>query len=252
MARKKTPAQKVNDQKENDCPSDDHQGNKKIVEISCPATIGEKRKLESINCNIGNNEENEIILLKKRCVELEDRIVLLEKSCLSIPSDVNIQQFFEDVLPSFSDKNHDDITMTASDLVMGVDSDAVGETDTGSSASNPGNDSNTVSYDCDQREVCHLPLLPIDDKMLSSLKKENTTCTARSIIKFLFPNPPDNFKLSNVDKDVVENIVQVVKIMHPEETTTTATKIRHSMSNYFGSLTYKKKKKLSKSVKKSD
>ncbi|CAF1511832.1 unnamed protein product [Adineta ricciae] len=181
-------SQKVNDQKENDYPSDDHRANKEIVEISTisfalaiicdytfdvcsPATIGEKRKLESINRNIGNNEENELILLKKWWVELKDRIALLEKSCLSIPSDVNIQQFFDDVLPSFSNKNHDDTTMNASDLVMGVDSEAVGETDTGSSASNPGNVSDPVSYVCDQRKVCHLPLLPIDDKMLSSLNK---------------------------------------------------------------------------------
>ncbi|CAF1314433.1 unnamed protein product [Adineta ricciae] len=216
MARKKTPAQKVNDQKENDqkendqkenaCSSANDQGTKEIVETNPPTGIGEKRKLQSIDCNIGNSEENEITTLKKLCVELQDRLARLEKSFLSIPSDINIQEFFEDALPSFSDNNHHDITVNTSDLVMSVDGDTISETNAGSSASNLGNVDDPMTGNCNKRE--NGLLLAIDDKMLSSLKRENATCSARSILKFLFPDPEIHFKLSNVDKSIVDSIVQ--------------------------------------------
>ena len=107
MTRKKTPAQKLDDQKENVWSCVDYPNGKQIVEISMisfvlailcycicavgsPWAIREKRKLESIDCNTANSEENEIITLKKRCVEMEERIARLEKSCLCKFSNLDI------------------------------------------------------------------------------------------------------------------------------------------------------------------
>ena len=110
-------------------------------------------------------------------------------------------------MPSLNNNNDGDITSNTIGLVVGVEGDAIGEANGSSSRSNLGNVDGPMSDDNEKGEVCHVPL-PIDDEMLSSLKRENATCTARSILKFLFPDPVANFKLSDVDKNMVENIVR--------------------------------------------
>jgi hypothetical protein len=47
----------------------------------------------------------------------------------------------------------------------------------------------------------------INDEVLWSLKKENATTTARAILRYLYPNPERNFKLSDMNKMIVNSII---------------------------------------------
>ncbi|CAF3254398.1 unnamed protein product [Rotaria sp. Silwood2] len=71
---------------------------------------------------------------------------------------------------------------------------------------------------------------------------DSSTATARSILKYLYPHPPVNFKLSDVDPALVADIVRYSKECHPDDASTTA-RIRHAMFNYFALITYRKKRK---------
>ncbi len=50
--------------------------------------------------------------------------------------------------------------------------------------------------------------LNIDPEILSTLKKDSSTATARGILKYLYPHPPDNFKLSDIHPALVADIVR--------------------------------------------
>ncbi|CAF4935824.1 unnamed protein product, partial [Rotaria sp. Silwood2] len=59
--------------------------------------------------------------------------------------------------------------------------------------------------------------LNIDSEILFALKKDSSTATARSILKYLYPHPPVNFKLSDVDPALVADIVRYSKECHPDD-----------------------------------
>ena len=50
-------------------------------------------------------------------------------------------------------------------------------------------------------------ILNIDLDTLLKLKKENATATARSILKYKFPNPIVNFKLGDVNEAIANAVV---------------------------------------------
>ncbi len=52
-----------------------------------------------------------------------------------------------------------------------------------------------------------ITIFNIDDATLNSLKQDSATTTARSILRYLYPNPEINFKLSNMDKALVDAII---------------------------------------------
>lgn len=52
-----------------------------------------------------------------------------------------------------------------------------------------------------------ITIFNIDDATLNALKQESATSTARSILRYLYPNPEMNFKLSNMDKALVDAII---------------------------------------------
>jgi hypothetical protein len=102
----------------------------------------------------------------------------------------------------------------------------------------------------------------ISQDILSELKRSNITCTARSIVKYLFCNisQNENLTLKNADPGLIDWIVcksnilyfhrlflcfytGQAKELHPNDSTSTA-KIRHAMSNVLASLKHKRKRKL--------
>jgi hypothetical protein len=56
-------------------------------------------------------------------------------------------------------------------------------------------------------DVNAITTLNIDNVTLNSLKQESATSTARSILRYLYPNPEMNFKLSNMDKGLVKAVI---------------------------------------------
>ncbi len=50
--------------------------------LDSPLTVGQKRPIELVDLNTIDEKEIEIINLKKRCIDLEQRVEILEKTCL--------------------------------------------------------------------------------------------------------------------------------------------------------------------------
>ncbi|CAF1556631.1 unnamed protein product, partial [Adineta steineri] len=78
--------------------------------------------------------------------------------------------------------------------------------------------------------------------ILSEIKQDSSTTTARAILKYLYPRPSPNFKLSDIDSTTAAYIVECSKNCHPDDPSTTK-QIRRSMSNYFASIKHRKKRK---------
>ena len=56
--------------------------------------------------------------------------------------------------------------------------------------------------------------LNIDPNTLLKLKKETAAATARSILKYKFPNPAINVKLTDVDKALIDAVVDKYNFFH--------------------------------------
>ncbi|CAF1252327.1 unnamed protein product [Rotaria sordida] len=224
MGRKKSVMKDLNEEKENNNPCVEYTSSTTNVKTNCPLTVGQKRAIELVDSNSIGNKEIEMINLKKRCIDIEQRVEFLENTFLSIQQHMtSVQNFFNDIIQS-SNNDNDVIMLNNNDFVTVNNDDVV-----------------TVNNDYDKTANV-ITILNIDDATLDSLKKEKSTSTARSILKYLYPNPELNFKLSNMDKALVDAIVDCVQKAHASELTTTA-EIKHAMSNYFGLLNYKKKNK---------
>ena len=84
------------------------------MNLDCPPTAGQKRSIESAATNTINNEEVEIINLKKRCIDLEKRVETLENKCLGEFTSFNSIHIFRCLLlvisqqaTNFQDVFHD-------------------------------------------------------------------------------------------------------------------------------------------------
>ncbi|CAF4862389.1 unnamed protein product [Rotaria sp. Silwood1] len=178
-----------------------------IYDLTSPRVIvGQKRHIEESSDSVveGNNTD-ELIRLKKKCLEIEKRVEVLEMTWMPCPEHLDtVQNIFNGII---EDINNDRVVMNNNNKM---------------SDSNNG--------------------LNIDSEILFALKKDSSTATARSILKYLYPHPPVNFKLFDVDSALVADIVRYSKECHPDDASTTA-RIRHAMSNYFALITYRKKRK---------
>ncbi|UJR37029.1 hypothetical protein I4U23_029736 [Adineta vaga] len=241
MVRKKSVVKRSNDEKENDNP---------LSENDSPLVAGQKRSIELVDTNTVDDKEIEIKNLKRRCADLEYRVEILEKTCSDM---VSIQELCEEI--SQNSNNNKDGIAAGGDISgfmtgdidgivpMNVQDVVVDYNDTVIPTKNDNNATITCS-DNDDTTGRGFSTFTIDNKILTSLKKDSKTTTARSILKYLFPDPQFNCKLSDVDKLIVDEIIKYVEEMHPDDTATTTAKVKHSMSNYFGSINHKKKKAL--------
>ncbi|CAF1401691.1 unnamed protein product [Rotaria sp. Silwood1] len=246
MGRKKNSMKDLNVEKENDIPYLQYTNSTTDATTNCSVAVGLKRPIELVDSHPIDNKEIEIINLKKQCIDLQQRVEILEKTCLLIPEHMNsIENFFHDIIEG-SKNNNDGIMLNNIDCVTVNNDDVFTIYDNIIPVNNDGtvtvnyHDDIATANNNDGKTASAVTILNIDDATLGSLKKENTTSTARSILKYLYPNPELNFKLSSMDKTLVDAIISCTQKAHPSELTTTA-KIRHAMSNYFGLLNYKKK-----------
>jgi hypothetical protein len=192
-----------------------------LMNLDCPLTVGQKRPIELVDSNTIDNKEIELINLKKRCIDLEQRVEILEKTCLCkfislnsirifyffyvvIPQHMtSIQNFFHDIIQS-SNNNNDIIMLNNNDSVTINNDNIVTVNDDIISVNN--DDIVTVNNNDDKTSNA-ITVLNIDDVTLASLKRENATSTARAILKYFYPNPEMNFKLKNMDKALVAAII---------------------------------------------
>ncbi|CAF4042143.1 unnamed protein product, partial [Rotaria magnacalcarata] len=242
MGRKKAVLKDLNE-KENNNSRLEHSNN-------CPPTVSQKRPIGLVVANPIDGEEIEIINLKKRCRDLEQQVEILEKKCLLIPQHIiSIQNFFDDLIQC-SNNNNDFVMLNYNDLALMNNDDNVTVNGNDVVVTSNYNDDIvttnnndpivTINYDVDvvtinnvdNETTNYITVLNIDDVTLGSLKKENAKSTGRSILKYLYPNPGTNCKLSNIDKSLVDAIVYCAQNAHPSELTTKM-KIKHAMSNYF-------------------
>ncbi len=118
----------------------------------------------------------------------------------------SIQNFFHDFLQSSNNNNNDVVMLNDNDFVAINNDDVATINNDDIVPVNNNGDIFSVNKNDDKTENS-ITILNIDDVTLGSLKKSNATSTARSILKYLYPNPEMNFKLSNMDKVLVNAIV---------------------------------------------
>jgi hypothetical protein len=211
------------------------------MNLDCSLTVGQKRPIELVDSN-SDNTETEIMKLKKRCIDLEQRVEILEKSCLCkfrsfnssciffylvIPEHMAycIQNGFPDITQSSNDNNNnnDFIMLNNDDLVM-MNNDGVNAGNYAADVVKVNINPDVVKVNIDpdvvkvninpdvvkvniNPDVNAITTLNIDNVTLNSLKQESATSTARSILRYLYPNPEMNFKLSNMDKGLVKAVI---------------------------------------------
>jgi hypothetical protein len=123
----------------------------------------------------------------------------------------NFQEFFHDVLPSSNSDsnvmmlpNNDSLVCSNENFIATNSMDF----DTMSNVINSMNKDDMVSANIHNAKTENsLVSIGINDEVLWSLKKENATTTARAILRYLYPNPERNFKLSDMNKMIVNSII---------------------------------------------
>ncbi|CAF1204600.1 unnamed protein product [Adineta steineri] len=123
----------------------------------------------------------------------------------------NFQDLFNDVLQNPNNEN--DVIMLTNNAIVTTNNDNVISLNENIVSTN-NTDLNTVNNDHivatnienEKREMLYSSF-DIDYETLLSLKTENATSTARSVLRYLYPNPDMNFKLSNVNKNIVDAII---------------------------------------------
>ncbi|UJR38893.1 hypothetical protein I4U23_031561 [Adineta vaga] len=180
---------------------------------------GQKRPIELVDLNLMDEKDAEIIKLKKRCFDLEQRIEVLEKTSLVIPQDMSInQELFGDISLFSNDSNNNimivdntdsivanvDNTITFKDDINLVNNDDASKMNSNISLND--SDMMTTNNNDEKKEILPTTFI-IDDVTLFSLKQQSATSTARSILKYLYPNPEIDFNLSNLKKSLINEII---------------------------------------------
>ncbi|UJR06544.1 hypothetical protein I4U23_010827 [Adineta vaga] len=119
------------------------------------------------------NDLSELIQLKKICLEIEKRIEVLETTMMPYPEHSEVVQNIVD------------------DMMKDINDDLVGMND-------------------DKKMSPSNNRLNIDPTILAGLQKDTSTTTARAILKYLYPIPPLNFKLTDIDPTVINDIIATV------------------------------------------
>ncbi|CAF4818040.1 unnamed protein product [Rotaria socialis] len=88
--------------------------------------------------------------------------------------------------------------------------------------------------------------LDLTEKQLVACKGKNVRITVRQIMKILHPDPPNDFKFAEVDRDHVAAVRAYARLVHPrEEKLYTDGDLNHAMGNLFAVKTHKQNLKLS-------
>ncbi|UJR12984.1 hypothetical protein I4U23_000010 [Adineta vaga] len=166
--------------------------------------VGQKRSADELHY-INTDYVNELDLpqLKRFCMNLQARVIRLEAAWIPSVEDVEIVQ------------------NTLNDMFEGVNRCG-------------------IVLDNNKNTMNAMKLLNIDNDGMIKLNKATATAIARSLIKHKFPNPPINFKLVDVDTEIIDAILLLSKLAHPNDMSSAA-KIRRAISNYFATMTYRKK-----------
>ncbi|CAF3308081.1 unnamed protein product [Rotaria socialis] len=88
--------------------------------------------------------------------------------------------------------------------------------------------------------------LDLTEKQLETCKGKNIRVTVRQIMKMLHPDPPNDFKFAEVDRNHVAAVREYARLVHPrEEKLYTDDDPNHAMGNLFAVKTHKQNLKLS-------
>ncbi|CAF4967888.1 unnamed protein product, partial [Rotaria sp. Silwood1] len=90
------------------------------------------------------------------------------------------------------------------------------------------NDKENTIFHQDTSPVDIMRILNMNKDQLKICNKKSSTATARSVIKFIFPHPDSNFGYSQVDKIIIDTIIQYTKFSNPNDDTSDA-KIRRAI-----------------------
>jgi len=181
--------------------------------INLTSTQGEKRSIEHItdlsddhssSSSSNDSSYGDGINYKKRCVELEDRIKQLESEWMPKPNNPEIVKFFIEMANMLQhDKENDNIIHDK--VIIGI-----------------------------------TKALKIDQNQLKKCKKRTATATARSLIRCLYPNPDSQFGYAQVDKTIIDTILEYSTFSNPLDNAS-GTELRRAISNYFSSMAHKRK-----------
>ncbi|CAF3853904.1 unnamed protein product [Rotaria sp. Silwood1] len=173
---------------------------------------GQKRSFEDSIDSIENNKRsgssndlllNDIMQLKEKYVELESKITQLENG--SMPP---------------AGRLHDNQNSTETvNFLRDEENTNVGE---------------KISI------VDIAKILKMDENKLLKCNGKTSTATARSVIKSMYPNPHSNFRYRDVDKSIVDSIINYTKLSNPNGKVSDAER-RRAISNYFSYLTHRRK-----------
>ncbi|CAF2996045.1 unnamed protein product [Rotaria sp. Silwood2] len=173
---------------------------------------GQKRSFEDSIDSIENNKRsdssndlllNYIMELKQKYVELESKITQLENGSMPPAGHLHINQNSMEPVNFLRDEENTD----------------VGE---------------KISI------VDIVKILKIDANKLLKCNGKTSTATARSVIKAMYPNPRSNFRYRDVDKSIVDSIINYTKLSNPNDKVSDAER-RRAVSNYFSYLTHRRK-----------
>ncbi|CAF2785813.1 unnamed protein product [Rotaria sp. Silwood2] len=186
-----------------------------LLDLSLCGSQGQKRPFEdSLNKVIHNKRSDssndsivdDILILKQKYIELESKIKKLEEHWMS--SSTN----------SAMDPNFVEISNVSRD------------------------DQENMNVDKGTSMTDILLILKMDANKLTKCNKKTATATARSVIKSMYPNCDSNFRYSDVDKSIIDCIIEYTKFSNPNDKAS-GTERRRAISNYFGYLTHQRKLK---------
>ncbi|CAF1474103.1 unnamed protein product [Adineta steineri] len=145
MARKKIRGQMLQQEKEN------------VKEKNVQVVTSQKRKREEyFDLILDENNSDEFIRLKKKCLDLEKRVEVLESALMPYSDQLDmVENMFDDIV---EDTNHDRIVV---------------------------NDGRKMSDSNNE--------LNLNSEILNGLKQDSSTTTARAILKYLYPRASPNF-----------------------------------------------------------
>ncbi|CAF3046069.1 unnamed protein product [Rotaria sp. Silwood2] len=246
-----------------------------LLDLSLCGSQGQKRPFEdSLNKVIHNKRSDstndsivdDILILKQKYIELESKIKKLEEHWmyLSLCGSQGQKRPFEDSLnkvihnkrsDSSNDSIVDDILILKQKYIELESKIKKLEEHWMSSSTNSAMDPNFVeisNVSRDDQENMNvdkgtsmtdiLLILKMDANKLTKCNKKTATATARSVIKSMYPNCDSNFRYSDVDKSIIDCIIEYTKFSNPNDKAS-GTERRRAISNYFGYLTHQRKLK---------
>ncbi|CAF3901369.1 unnamed protein product [Rotaria sp. Silwood1] len=229
----------------------DSQGQKRPFEDSLNKVVHNKRSDSSNDAIV-----DDILILKQKYIELESKIKKLEEHWMSSSTNSAMDPNFVEI----SNVSHDDqenmnvskgTSMTDILLMLKMDANKLTKSSSTNSAMDPNfveisnvshDDQENMNVDKGTSMNDILLILKMDANKLTKCNKKTATATARSVIKCMYPSCDSNFRYSDVDKSIIDCIIEYTKFSNPNDKASD-TERRRAVSNYFGYLTYQRKLK---------